>query len=41
MSNRCPAIKPLKNKHTQLKEVLQIFSHEELKEIKSIKIKTM
>ena len=41
MSNRYPAIKTLKNKYTQLKEVLQIFSHEELKEIKSTEIKAM
>ena len=41
MGNRYVAIKPLKNKYIQLKEVLQLFSHEELKEIITTKIKTM
>ena len=41
MGNRYVAIKPLKNKHIQLKEVLQFFSHKELKEIITTKIKTM
>ena len=41
MGNRYVAIKPLKNKHIQLKEVLQLFCHEELKEIITTKIKTM
>ena len=41
MHNRYFAIKPLKNKHIQLKEVLQLFSHEELKEIITTKIKTI
>ena len=41
MGNRYVTIKPLKNKHIQLKEVLQLFSHEELKEIIITKIKTV
>ena len=39
MGNRYAAIKPLKNKHIQLKQVLQLFSHEELKKIIATKIK--
>ena len=39
MGNRYAAIKPLKNKYIQLKEVLQLFSHEELKEIITTKTK--
>ena len=38
MGNRYVAIKPLKNKQIQLKEVLQLFSHEELKETITTKI---
>ena len=41
MGNRYAAIKPLKNKHIQWKEVLQLVSKEELKEIITTKIKTM
>ena len=41
MGNRYVVIKPLKNKHIQLKEVFQLFSHEELKEIIIIKIETV
>ena len=33
MNNGYAAIEPLKNKRIQLKEVLELFSHEELKEI--------
>ena len=40
IGNRYSAIKPLKNKHIQLKEVLQLFSREELKEIIMNKIKS-
>ena len=39
--NRYAAVKLLKNKHTLLKEVLQLSSHEELKEIVTSKIKTV
>ena len=39
--NRYVAVKPLKNKHLRLKEVLQLSSHEELKEIITSKIKTV
>ena len=31
MSNRYAAIKPIKNKSIQLKDVLQLFFHEEFK----------
>ena len=31
----------IKNKHIQLKEVLQLFSHEELKKIITTKIKAL
>ena len=41
MGNRQVAINPLKNKHIQLKEILQLFSKEELKDIITTKIKTM
>ena len=41
MSNRYAAIKPLKYEHIQLKEVLQLSSHEELKEIIKSEIETM
>ena len=41
MNIRYVAIKPLKNKHIQLKQVLQLFLHEELKEIITIKRKAM
>ena len=40
IGNRYAAIKPLKNKHIQLKEVLQLFSREELKDIIMNKIKS-
>ena len=41
MGKRYAWIKPLKNKHIQLKELLKLFSHEELKEIITSKIETM
>ena len=41
MGNRYVVIKPLKNRHIQLKELLQLFSHEQLKEIITIKIKAV
>ena len=41
MGNRQVAINPLKNKHIQLKEILHLFSKEELKDIITTKIKTM
>ena len=39
MGNRYASIEPLKNKHIQLKELLQLFSHEVLKETIATKIK--
>ena len=41
MGNKYAAIKPIKNNHIPLKEVLQSFSHEKLKEIITTKIKTV
>ena len=39
--NRYAVVKPLENKHTRLKEVLQLSSHEELKEIVTSRIETV
>ena len=41
MGNKYALIKPLKNKHIQWKEVLQLFSHEEIKEGITSKTKTV
>ena len=41
MGNKYATIKTIKHNHIQLKEVLQLFSHEKLKEIITTKTKTV